>query len=90
MRLLAKGEGYRCQTANSPQAALELLAQAEFDLALIDLNYARDTTSGKEGLDLLAGIQALDPTLPVVVMLLAGAVFNATFTWLLPNKTVSA
>src|SRR5438132_2668122 len=34
----------------------------------MDLNYARDTTSGQEGLDLLARIQALDSALPVVVM----------------------
>ena len=26
----------------------------DFDVVLIDLNYARDTTSGREGLDLLA------------------------------------
>src|SRR5258706_5322570 len=34
----------------------------------MDLNYARDTTSGQEGLDLLTRIQMLDSTLPVVVM----------------------
>ncbi len=30
----------------------------------MDLNYTRDTTSGREGLDLLTRIQALDATLP--------------------------
>ena len=40
----------------------------DLDVVLIDLNYARDTTSGQEGLDLLSRIQAIDPTLPVVVM----------------------
>ena len=34
----------------------------------MDLNYTRDTTSGNEGLDLLARIQAIDHTLPVVAM----------------------
>ena len=41
---------------------------------MIDLNYARDTTSGREGLDLLASIQAVDATLPVVVMTAWGTV----------------
>lgn len=68
LRLLLKGEGYRFAAADSPAKALRLLEEEEFDAALIDLNYARDTTSGKEGLDLLTRIQALDVTLPVVVM----------------------
>ncbi len=29
----------------------------DFDLILMDLNYARDTTSGQEGLDLLASLR---------------------------------
>src|SRR6266498_5947916 len=74
LRLLIKGEGYQCQTVSSPQAVLQALAGQEFDLALIDLNYARDTTSGQEGLDLLTRIQALDPALPVVVMTAWGTV----------------
>jgi DNA-binding NtrC family response regulator len=68
LRLLVKGEGHSCQTVNSPQAVLQAVADEEFDLALLDLNYARDTTSGQEGLDLLARIQSIDPTLPIVVM----------------------
>jgi DNA-binding NtrC family response regulator len=60
--------------ASSPQAFLAGLEGGEFDVALIDLNYARDTTSGQEGLDLLARIQALDSTLPVVVMTAWGSV----------------
>jgi DNA-binding NtrC family response regulator len=68
LRLLVKGEGHSCQTVTSPQAVLQAMAEEDFDLALLDLNYARDTTSGQEGLDLLARIQSADPTLPVVVM----------------------
>ena len=74
LRLLIKGEGHSCDLFSSPQTALQALGEAEFDLALIDLNYARDTTSGQEGLDLLARIQALDPALPVVVMTAWGTV----------------
>ncbi|MEW6307043.1 MAG: sigma-54 dependent transcriptional regulator [Verrucomicrobiota bacterium] len=68
LHLLLKGEGYRTRLVSSPRKALAALEAEEFDAALIDLNYARDTTSGQEGLDLLARIQALDATLPVVVM----------------------
>jgi DNA-binding NtrC family response regulator len=68
LRLLMKGEGYRCHIVSSPKAALQAMGDHDFDLAFIDLNYARDTTSGKEGLDLLAQLQAVDGSLPVVVM----------------------
>lgn len=68
LRLLLKGEGYRTETVTSPAKALTALEHGDFDAALIDLNYARDTTSGKEGLSLLARLRALDSTLPVVVM----------------------
>ena len=68
LRLLLKQEGFRSQTARSPAQVIAALDATEFDAALIDLNYARDTTSGQEGLDLLARLQALDNTMPVVVM----------------------
>jgi DNA-binding NtrC family response regulator len=68
LRLLLKGEGYRIAAVQSPAAALQAAEQDSFDAALIDLNYTRDTTSGAEGLDLLGRLQALDATLPVVVM----------------------
>jgi DNA-binding NtrC family response regulator len=68
LRLLLKAEGYAIETAASPAELLSALQKREVDVALIDLNYARDTTSGQEGLDLLTKLQALDWTLPVVVM----------------------
>ncbi len=68
LRLLLKAEGFTAELASSPEAVLAALAERDFDVALIDLNYARDTTSGVEGLTLLSRIEALDPTLPVVVM----------------------
>src|SRR5436190_5540541 len=74
LRLLLKGERFQIQTAGSPAGVLAALESREFDAALIDLNYTRDTTSGKEGLDLLAKIHALDATLPVVVMTAWGTV----------------
>ncbi|HJQ32703.1 MAG TPA: sigma-54 dependent transcriptional regulator [Pyrinomonadaceae bacterium] len=68
LRLLLKGEGFETRAVASPTDAAEALARQTFDVALIDLNYTRDTTSGQEGLDLLARMRELDPTLPVVVM----------------------
>jgi len=74
LRLLLKPEGYATEQANSPASVLALLDQREFDGAIIDLNYARDTTSGAEGLDLIAAIQQRDPLLPIIVMTAWGTV----------------
>jgi DNA-binding NtrC family response regulator len=74
LRLLLKGEGYRIDSAGSPAAILEAIDAEEFDAVLMDLNYARDTTSGQEGLDLLSQIRHHDRTLPVVVMTAWGSV----------------
>lgn len=68
LRLLLKAEGYLIDTAKSPTSALKAVEQRDYALVLIDLNYTRDTTSGAEGLDLLAKLQATDSSLPVVVM----------------------
>jgi FixJ family two-component response regulator len=68
LRLLLKGEGFVPHVVTSPAAVLQELATGHFDVLLMDLNYARDTTSGQEGLDLLSQIQAIDGTLPVIVM----------------------
>ena len=74
MRLLLKGERFEIEAASSPAGVLKAVDSQELDVVLIDLNYARDTTSGNEGLDLLTRIQAVDPTLPVVVMTAWGSV----------------
>jgi DNA-binding NtrC family response regulator len=68
LRFLLKPEGYSIEVCKAPAAALKAVEARDFDLALIDLNYTRDTTSGAEGLDLLARLLDIDPTLPVVVM----------------------
>jgi phosphoserine phosphatase RsbU/P len=68
LHLLLKNDGYEPETVSSPAAVLEAIERSQFDVVLIDLNYARDTTSGREGIDLISRIQALDPSLPIVVM----------------------
>lgn len=74
LRLLLKREGYQIEVASSPAAILAKIESQPYDLLLMDLNYARDTTSGQEGLDLLHRIRAIDGTLPVVVMTAWGTV----------------
>lgn len=74
LRLLLKGEGYELELANSPAAVVAAVSQRPFDLLLMDLNYARDTTSGREGLDLLSQVHLIDDTLPIVAMTAWGSV----------------
>jgi DNA-binding NtrC family response regulator len=74
LRLLLKGEGLDSETASSPAGVLAALEARDYDAVLIDLNYTRDTTSGQEGLDLLARIRELDGDLPVIVMTAWGTV----------------
>lgn len=74
LRLLLKGEGYQAEAVRSPSDIVSKVKQKDYDVLLMDLNYARDTTSGREGLDLLGQLQALDSTLPVVVMTAWGSV----------------
>ncbi len=68
LRLLLKSEGYATEAAKSPAAVIKAVEANDYALVLMDLNYARDTTSGQEGLDLLQKLQAIDASLPVVVM----------------------
>jgi DNA-binding NtrC family response regulator len=77
LRLLLKNDGYLIDTVESPAAVVTALGQRDYDVVLIDLNYARDTTSGAEGLDLLRQIQQVDASLPVVVMTAWGSVHLA-------------
>jgi DNA-binding NtrC family response regulator len=74
LRLLLKSEGIESETVSSPAAVIAALDRRDFDAVLIDLNYARDTTSGAEGLDLLTRLRDLDESLPVIVMTAWGTV----------------
>src|SRR5262249_16196082 len=77
LRLLLRAEGFEIETATSPAGVLAAHESSEFDVMLLDLNYARDTTSGHEGLDLLERIRSLDETQPVIVMTAYGSVDGA-------------
>jgi DNA-binding NtrC family response regulator len=68
LRILLKGEGYQTEAVTSLRAMLNALEKRDYALLMMDLNYTRDTTSGQEGLDVIPRIQAIDDTLPIVVM----------------------
>jgi len=68
LRMLLKSEGYRIETAASPNDILLALERRDYDAVLMDLNYTRDTTSGREGLDILERIREISEYTPVVVM----------------------
>ena len=68
LRLLLKPEGFHVETASSVSEIINSVKARDFDVVLMDLNYIRGETSGKQGLDVLSRIQQIDNTLPVVVM----------------------
>lgn len=68
IKMLLRTEGFDVDTARSPEIVLESIGLREYDVLLLDLNYARDTTSGAEGIELLQRIRAIDSQVPVIVM----------------------
>ncbi len=77
LRLLLKAQGFDVESAQSPAAALAVLERRDFDAMLLDMNFTRDTTSGREGLDLLTELRSLEPDMPVIVMTAWGSIDNA-------------
>src|SRR5918993_4223622 len=77
LRWLLTGEGYEPEFVSSTDAVLERLRERPFDLLLMDLNYSRDTTSGREGLELIPRVRALDGSMPIVVMTGWGSIDTA-------------
>jgi DNA-binding NtrC family response regulator len=77
LRWLLTAEGYQPQFVSSTDAVMERLKADAFDLLLMDLNYSRDTTSGREGLELIPRVRAHDPGLPIVVMTGWGSIDTA-------------
>jgi sigma-B regulation protein RsbU (phosphoserine phosphatase) len=77
LRWLLSGEGYQPQFVNSTDGVMEKLGAESFDLLLMDLNYTRDTTSGREGLELIPRVLAHDAAMPIVVMTGWGSIDTA-------------
>ncbi len=68
LRLLLKGQGWQAVAVDTPRELLRTARSSAFDLILVDLNYTRDTTSGAEGMDLLASLETQGNKAPVMVM----------------------
>ncbi len=72
--MLLKKEGFTPDVVTSPRGVVDAIRIHTYDILLLDLNYNGATTSGGEGLELLAQIQAIDNCLPVVVMSAWGSI----------------
>ncbi|MDQ6939322.1 MAG: sigma-54 dependent transcriptional regulator, partial [Verrucomicrobiota bacterium] len=68
LRILLKGEGHQTDAVTSLAGVFQAIEKRDYAILLMDLNYTRDTTSGQEGLEVIPKIQAIDNTLPIVVM----------------------
>ena len=77
LRLLLRGAGVESDSACSVQEVRDRLSITDYDLLLMDLNYARDTTSGREGLELLSEVHDRDRLLPIIVMTGWGSIETA-------------
>lgn len=56
-------DGYRCETANSAEAALELVKESSFDIMLTDI-----TLPGMKGFELTERAKGLRPDMAVIIM----------------------
>ena len=74
MRMLLRSEGIPSVEVESPAAAVEAVSRIDFACAVIDLNYAADTTSGHEGLELVTRLREEVPDLPLIAMTAWGSI----------------
>lgn len=63
LAILLRKEGYEVSTVNSGVQALQEIGQQQFDLVMTDIQMPK-----MDGIQLLKGIKALDPTAPVIIM----------------------
>lgn len=68
LRLFFKSEGWNSEVVTSPAAALDALNRSQYALLISDMNFARDTTSGREGMDLIAEARRQQPELPIIAI----------------------
>ena len=68
LAMLLRGQGYSVALCASPSEALTIAQQRTPDVALLDMNYQRDSTSGIEGLELIERLRQLDGTVPIIAL----------------------
>ncbi|MCM1068027.1 MAG: sigma-54 dependent transcriptional regulator [Muribaculaceae bacterium] len=73
LRVLLRRAGYESASASSPDEAVNLFRSSRPELVLMDMNYSRSTT-GTEGLELLAKLKVFHPRVPVILMTAWGSI----------------
>jgi sigma-B regulation protein RsbU (phosphoserine phosphatase) len=68
LAMLLRGHGYSVTLCASPNEALTAAQQRTPDVALLDMNYQRDSTSGIEGLELIQRLRKVDGTVPIIAL----------------------
>ena len=73
LRLMLKQAGWATDTADTPERALACMTEKPYALVVQDMNFSR-STSGDEGLDLLARIRGLAPETPIILLTAWGSI----------------
>ena len=73
-KLLLKQNGYHVDTEKSPESLPLILKNVRYDVILLDMNFSRDVTSGKEGFYWLDKILSLHADAVVILMTAYGDV----------------
>ncbi len=68
LAMLLRGHGYSVTLCSSPSEALAAAQVQPPDLAMVDMNYQRDSTSGLEGLQLIERLRQVDGALPIIAL----------------------
>ena len=76
-RLFLKQHAERVDTEADPNQIPHLLQNEIYDVILLDMNFARDATSGKEGFHWLSRILEIDPAAVVILITAYGGVETA-------------
>ena len=76
LSLVLKRAGYGIATAETPEQAVAQIRTTIPGLILMDMNYTRSTT-GEEGLELLAKVKVLAPEVPVILITAWGSIHLA-------------
>lgn len=76
LSLVLKRAGYGIATAETPEQAVTQIRTTIPGLILMDMNYTRSTT-GEEGLELLAKVKVLAPEVPVILITAWGSIHLA-------------
>ncbi len=66
LKLLLKSEVEKIETLPGPEKIPQLMAEEDWDVILLDMNFTKDAISGQEGFDWLDRILEIDPQAVVV------------------------